>query len=52
MPTRATSPKTKDVPVDLPILTYEDIIMNAEVVFEYTENNIKDFPNFENDIEN
>lgn len=46
MPTLVTSPQNKDVPVDLPILTYEDI-MNSEIIFEYTENNIKDFPDFE-----
>ncbi|CAI6359890.1 unnamed protein product [Macrosiphum euphorbiae] len=46
MPTLVTSPQNKDVPVDLPILTYEDI-MNSEIIFQYTENNIKDFPDFE-----
>ncbi|KAL4083888.1 hypothetical protein QTP88_029204 [Uroleucon formosanum] len=43
-----TSPKTKYITVDLPILTYEDIIMNSEVVFDYTDNDsIQDFPDFE-----
>lgn len=34
------SPNTRNVPVDLPLLTYEDIIMNADFVFEYTDDNI------------
>ena len=42
-----TSSNIENTSVNLPILTYEDIIMNADVVFGDPRNNIcNDFPDF------